>query len=152
MKNTQSTQQSIDFLHVAEVTLTYVTKVKPSERLVVSCSRDAHKIFFDSWDHSTIEHKETVKMLLLNRATGIEKNKEVTFSYYPNPVSEKLSLTSNGRIETVKIFNISGKMIESLNFDSEAVTIDFSSLKSDIYILEINGFRDSKKNIKIIKK
>ena len=48
MKNTQSTQQTIDFLHVAEVTLTYVTKVKPSERLVVSCSRDAHKIFFDS--------------------------------------------------------------------------------------------------------
>ena len=89
---------------------------------------------------------------VINDVTGIEKNKEVTFSYYPNPVSEKLSLTSNERIKTVKIFNISGKMIESLIFDSEAVTIDFSSLKSDIYILEINGFRDSKKNIKIIKK
>jgi len=71
MKNSQSTQQTIDFLHVAEVTLTYVTKVKPSERLVVSCSRDAHKIFFDSWDLSTIEHKETVKMLLLNRANKV---------------------------------------------------------------------------------
>ena len=89
---------------------------------------------------------------VVNDVTGIEKNKEVTFSYYPNPVSEKLSLTSNERIKTVKIFNISGKMIKSLIFDSEAVTIDFSSLKSDIYILEINGFRDSKKNIKIIKK
>ena len=43
-------------------------------------------------------------------------------------------------------------VIKSLIFDSEAVTIDFSSLKSDIYILEINGFRNSKKNIKIIKK
>ena len=71
MKNTQSTQQTIDFLHVAEVTLTYLTKVKPSDRLVVSCSRDAHKIFFDSWDHYTIEHKETVKMLLLNRANKV---------------------------------------------------------------------------------
>ena len=89
---------------------------------------------------------------VVNNVTGIEKNKEVTFSYYPNPVSEKLWLTSNERIKTVKIFNISGMMIESLIFDSEAVTIDFSSLKSDIYILEINGFRDSKKNIKIIKK
>ncbi|HUX94386.1 MAG TPA: JAB domain-containing protein [Bacteroidales bacterium] len=71
MKNTQSTQQTFDFLHVAEVTLTYVTKVKPSERLSVKCSRDAHKIFFDSWDHSTIEHKESVKMLLLNRANKV---------------------------------------------------------------------------------
>lgn len=88
---------------------------------------------------------------VVNDVTGIEKNKEVTFSYYPNPVSEKLSLTSNERINTVKIFNISGKMIESLIFDSEAVTIDFSSLKSDIYILEINGSHNSKKNIKIVK-
>ena len=89
---------------------------------------------------------------VVNPVTGIEKNKEVTFSYYPNPVSEILWLTSNERIKTVKIFNISGKMIKSLIFDSETVTIDFSSLKSDIYILEINGFRDSKKSIKIIKK
>jgi len=71
MKNTQSPQQSIDFLHVAEVSLIYVTKVKPSDRLAVKCSRDAQKIFFDSWNQSTIEHKETFKMLLLNRANKV---------------------------------------------------------------------------------
>src|SRR5450759_821859 len=71
MKNTHSTQQTIDFLHVAEVSLTYVTKVKPSERPVIKNSHDAHKIFFDSWDTATIEHKETVKMLLLNRANKV---------------------------------------------------------------------------------
>src|SRR5450759_4353044 len=63
MKNTQSSQQTIDFLHVAEVSLTYVTKVKRS--------RDAQKIFFDSWNQNTIEHKETFKMLLLNRANKV---------------------------------------------------------------------------------
>ena len=71
MKNTHSTQQTIDFLHVAEVFLTYVTKVKPSERPAIKNSHDAHKIFFDSWDTATIEHKETVKMLLLNRANKV---------------------------------------------------------------------------------
>ena len=71
MKNTQSPQQSIDFLHVAEVSLIYVTKVKPSERPAIKNSHDAHKIFFDSWDTATIEHKETVKMLLLNRANKV---------------------------------------------------------------------------------
>lgn len=89
---------------------------------------------------------------VVNIVNGIESNKAVTFSYYPNPVTEKLCLSSNGNIKTVKVFNISGKMIESLIFDSESVFIDFSSLKSDIYILEINGLQDSKKNIKIIKK
>ena len=71
MKNTHSTQQTIDFLNVAEVSLTYVTKVKPSERPAIKNSHDAHKIFFDSWDIATIEHKETVKMLLLNRANKV---------------------------------------------------------------------------------
>ena len=71
MKNAQSTQKSIDFLHVAEVSLIYVTKVKPSDRLAVKCSRDAQKIFFDSWNQSTIEQKETFKMLLLNRANKV---------------------------------------------------------------------------------
>ena len=71
MKRTNLTQQSINFLNVAEVSLTYATKVKPSERLAVKCSRDAHKILFDSWDTATIEHKETVKMLLLNRANKV---------------------------------------------------------------------------------
>ena len=71
MKNTHSTQQTVDFLHVAEVSLTYLTKVKPSDRPAIKNSHDAHKIFFDSWDQSTIEHKETFKMLLLNRANKV---------------------------------------------------------------------------------
>jgi PKD repeat protein len=89
---------------------------------------------------------------VINNVTGIEPIRAVTFSYYPNPVTERLCLSSNERIKTVKVFNISGKMIESLFFDSEIVFIDFSSLRSDIYILQINGLQDSKKNIKIIKK
>ena len=71
MKRTNLTQQSINFLNVAEVSLTYLTKVKPSERPAIKNSHDAHKIFFDSWDIATIEHKETVKMLLLNRANKV---------------------------------------------------------------------------------
>jgi len=71
MKNITNAQQTIDFLNVAEVSLTYVTKVKPSERPAIKNSHDAHKIFFDSWDTTTIEHKETVKMLLLNRANKV---------------------------------------------------------------------------------
>jgi len=71
MKNITNAQQLIDFLHVAEVKLTYVTKVKPSDRLTVKCSRDAQDIFFDSWDKSSIEHRETFKMLLLNRANKV---------------------------------------------------------------------------------
>ena len=71
MKRTDPIQQSFNFLQVAEVKLTYITKVKPSDRLLVTTSRDAQKILFESWDLSNIEHIETSKMHLLNRANKV---------------------------------------------------------------------------------
>jgi PKD repeat protein len=88
---------------------------------------------------------------VINTVTGIEDNKEIRFSYYPNPVKEKLYLRSDQKIKTVRVFNISGNMIESLTFDSETIMIDFSSLKSGLYFLEVNGMQETKKKIKIIK-
>jgi len=39
---------------------------------------------------------------VVNDITGIETSKNVTFSYYPNPVTEKLYLTSSEMIRTLK--------------------------------------------------
>jgi hypothetical protein len=88
---------------------------------------------------------------VVNDITGIETSKNVTFSYYPNPVTEKLYLTSSEMIRTIKVFTINGNLIESLSFNDESVSIDFNQLKSGIYFLEVNGMQETKKNIKIIK-
>jgi len=71
MSHTDFNQQSLNLLQVSEVKLVYFTKVKPSERLAVKCSKDAQEIFYHSWDHSTIEHVEASKMLLLSRANKV---------------------------------------------------------------------------------
>jgi len=88
---------------------------------------------------------------VVNDVTGIESIEIVTFSYYPNPVAEKLYLSSSKRIRTVKIFTVSGNLTESLKFNEESVIIDLEQHKSGIYFLEINGAQDTKKIIKIIK-
>ncbi len=88
---------------------------------------------------------------VFNDITGIETGKSVTFSYYPNPVTEKLYLSSSERIRTIKVFTINGNLIESLTFNEESVSIDFNQFKSGIYFLEVNGAQGTKKNIKIIK-
>ena len=64
---------------------------------------------------------------VVNDVTGIEPNKAVTFSYYPNPVKETLFIKSDEIIKTVQILNINGKMIQSLTFDNEIATVDFST-------------------------
>lgn len=55
-------------LQIAEVTLSYSTKVKASDRIKISGSADAYRCFQNSWNLETIELFEEFKVLLLNRA------------------------------------------------------------------------------------
>ena len=55
-------------LEVAEIYLTYKSKVKPSLRPKVNASRDAYEILLKNWDGEKIELCEQFKVMLLNRA------------------------------------------------------------------------------------
>jgi DNA repair protein RadC len=58
-------------INVSEVQLSYRNKVKPSERIKITSSKDAHKIFMDSWNPETIDFLEEFKILLLNRSNSV---------------------------------------------------------------------------------
>ena len=56
---------------VAEIQLTYKTKVKPSQRPKITSSKEAYEILLDSWDEDKLEFVEQFKVLLLNRANKV---------------------------------------------------------------------------------
>ncbi|TXK33235.1 JAB domain-containing protein [Pontibacter qinzhouensis] len=56
---------------VAEIKLTYRSKVKPSERPQVTSSTDCAKVLRQSWDAGKIEFIEQFKVMLLNRANRV---------------------------------------------------------------------------------
>ena len=56
---------------IAEVKLSYQTKVKPSERIRILCSLDAYKAALNLWDQGELEHVEEFKILLLNQAKAV---------------------------------------------------------------------------------
>lgn len=64
MKNQQ-------LLTIAEVTLSYKSTVKASERPKIKCSLDAFKLFKESWNPETVEFLEEFKMLILNRSNAV---------------------------------------------------------------------------------
>ena len=64
MKNQQQS-------NVSEVQLTYKNKVKASDRMKITCSRDAYKIFMDNWNPEIIEFVEEFKILLMNRSNSV---------------------------------------------------------------------------------
>ena len=56
---------------ISEVEIVYRTRVKASDRPQIKSSKDAYDIFIGDWDLSTIEHHESFKLLLLNRANKV---------------------------------------------------------------------------------
>lgn len=56
---------------VAEIQLSYKTKVKPSQRPKISSSKDAYSILLESWDEDKLEFVEQFKVVLLNRANRV---------------------------------------------------------------------------------
>ena len=62
---------STQLYKVAEVELTYRTKVKASQRPQINCSGDAYDLFKQVWEEGKIELVEQFKVLLLNRANKV---------------------------------------------------------------------------------
>ena len=57
--------------NVSEVTLSYRTKIKASDRLQVKCSKDAYDIFMGNWNQDSIGHIEEFKLLLMTRSNSV---------------------------------------------------------------------------------
>ena len=56
---------------VAEIRLTYKSKVKASERPQISQSQDVHRLLLENWNFEIIEFIEEFKIMLLNRANRV---------------------------------------------------------------------------------
>ena len=69
MKSLNTTTSQI--LGVAEISISYSSKVKPSERPKIGSSRDACEILRDNWSEGSIEHREEMRIMLLNRANKV---------------------------------------------------------------------------------
>jgi DNA repair protein RadC len=67
MKNLQKNENWM----VAEVQLSYKSRVPQSQQKKVTSSRDAYEIFRASWDEDKIEFIEQAKMLLLSRGNRV---------------------------------------------------------------------------------
>ncbi|MEB2780751.1 JAB domain-containing protein [Algoriphagus sp. C2-6-M1] len=67
----ETSERKIDLFEVAEIKLSYSTKVKNSLRPKVSSSRQVYEVFAQAWDTDRIEFVEDFKVMLLSRANRV---------------------------------------------------------------------------------
>jgi len=73
------------------------------------------------------------------------------FTYYPNPVNDKLSLQAKENIDNVEIMNLLGQTVYRISPKNTSTTIDMSSIKEGAYFVRIQ-VGNATKTIKVLKK
>ena len=67
---------------------------------------------------------------------GIENLALVDFSYYPNPVKERLIMNASENISNVSIFNILGQEIKAIKPSSLKAELDLTTFPSGTYLVK----------------
>ncbi len=67
----EALRESIRLNEVAEITLAYRPKIKPSLLPKVTCSRQVYEVLLGFWNQDTLEYIEQFQLMLLNRANRV---------------------------------------------------------------------------------
>lgn len=79
--------------------------------------------------------------------TTIQTSEKATFSLFPNPAEDNLTVTSEAELSTYTVFDITGQKVLSGNTD----TVNISELKNGVYLLKVitkDGHIGTKKFVK----
>lgn len=88
---------------------------------------------------------------MIDAIASIDEENITTFNIYPNPASDFVKITAHGsQLETIKIYNSLGMLVEEIEVSADEVEINTSEYKSGIYFIQV--YSDNKTtNKKVIK-
>lgn len=89
-----------------------------------------------------------VFVIYFNIENDIEEQEISQLAVFPNPVQDQLNLVANEGIEQVRIFDLSGRLISTLDHPR---TIQMNEFTPGIYLIEIKSSTGKIKRIKIVK-
>lgn len=85
------------------------------------------------------------------KTLGIDSFNKNTFSYYPNPVTNELSLNSKAEIEKIQIFSIDGRLIFEQTASVYDTKINTGSCAKGTYIVKLAFKEGNNAAFKIVK-
>ncbi|SEP81400.1 T9SS type A sorting domain-containing protein [Flavobacterium urocaniciphilum] len=96
--------------------------------------------------------RSTVLAVTVTVVLGTESFDLNELNYYPNPVQEMFNIKYNRNITDIQIFDLSGRMVKSLQPNTDMVEINLRELSSAMYIVKLKSEDNKQTEIKIVKK
>lgn len=88
--------------------------------------------------------------IAITATLGSDDQRFATFSYYPNPVKDRLTVSYTNTITNIAVYNLLGQKVLENNMSSNTATVDMSVLPSGNYIVKVAAGQVTK-TMKIIK-
>ncbi|NOX87208.1 MAG: T9SS type A sorting domain-containing protein [Chlorobi bacterium] len=103
-----------------------------------------------SWDNGewngepnrlvTVDTSMVVNDVWADINAGIfDRKAEFTYDMYPNPVTNTLTLSGINDVNKIEIFDVRGKVVRSIEVNSEKVSVNLSDLQSGVYIISLRN-------------
>ena len=74
----------------------------------------------------------------LTETVGTDNFTDNNFNYYPNPVEQRLNISSTGIVEDVQIFNMLGQEVIHIEPNMESPQINMSGLQAGAYMMKVS--------------
>lgn len=81
---------------------------------------------------------------------SVESNTFADFSYYPNPSTGLVNITSGDEIEELSVYNVAGQLLFTKKVNAAEAVIDLSSFANGVYFIKaVNGSKE--RNFRVVK-
>ncbi len=96
-------------------------------------------------------HASMQGTITVQSVAAVTDNKIIDFKFYPNPVTDVLTITSGTIINSVTVYDMTGRVIMSNTADTPTVKVYMDSFNTGTYIVTVNS-EEASKNITVVKK
>ncbi|RMA64635.1 T9SS type A sorting domain-containing protein [Ulvibacter antarcticus] len=85
--------------------------------------------------YDCIVHPNMQGVITVNQVAAVDDNFRQSLSFYPNPVQDRLKVTSLYELDSYQVYNVLGKMVLQGAANGNITEIEMSSLQSGMYFV-----------------
>lgn len=100
------------------------------------------------------EQASRIRAVACGASLGVNENTLADkFTFYPNPVTDNLTVKASVKIDKAEVYNVLGKLVLEVQprMDNGLISVDMNSLNSGVYFVKITS-ESSTRTIKVSKK
>ncbi|RZJ69062.1 MAG: T9SS type A sorting domain-containing protein [Flavobacterium sp.] len=98
-----------------------------------------------------VVHANMAGTVTVQTVMGIEENKDVSFEYYPNPVTDVLTISARENITSIKMFDLNGRLILEAAGGNPVSKIYMANYNAGTYLVQVTA-GGATKSISVVKK